>query len=163
MKEAMNALIITVLACQLAIQLAPEKESARNGVKLLCGLAVLLTLLSPLRTLIDGAGELRQAVSAYFDSVTAGEEAEAASDPTDPYASAAREILLYAAQTSGSDSAELTLVTADDGAVREIQLFLEPCAYSTRVELREALAEAYGVEVSVFLRESEKDHGKNDE
>lgn len=160
MKDALYTLVFTMIACQIAVQLCPERESAKKGVKLLCGLAVLLTLLSPLRMLFEGAGELGRAAEAYFAKRESDTESE---DAQDPYARTARAILTCVSDITGTDSAELTLVTGEDGEVRELQLFLGPCSYSSRAEAEAVLEEAYGLPVSIFAAGSERDDGKNQE
>ena len=167
MRSWWNALIAVLLAGQIASQAAPGSESARKGVKLICGLAVLLTLLSPIRRLPEAAEKWRQAAEDYLAAREQTQE--------DPYETAAQAIMIYAADavayaadTVGGNGAalrepvELTITEGEDGEVREIRLFLPECPAETRSEIRETLEEAYGIPVFLYTRSGADDGEKRE-
>ncbi len=153
MAAYLNSVIATVIVCQIAVMFSPSSENSKKYVRLICALVVLLTLLSPVKSLIENADGVISAVSDF----PAG---EGSVGETEIYGSAAQNSarqLAYAVMQAvegrfGVDSGDIrvTLVTSESGEVCEVQLYLDHTAYSDRAKIGEALEGELMIPVYVF-------------
>lgn len=157
MTEYINGLILTVVVCQAASMLAPEGETAKRYLKIVCALVTLLTILSPVKTFVSHAGEIGQSFRNFF---TASETAEEIT-PRDSLETAAYTILTYAKERYGfdTDGAEVTFFTDDTGNVDELMLFLPSGNAFNRDRLQADLEKELGVIVHIFLERRDDDGG----
>lgn len=157
MTAYINGLILTVVVCQAASMLAPEGESAKRYIRIVCALVTLLTILSPVKTLIGHAGEIGQSFRNFFTAAQTAEEGT----PRDSLQSAAYTILTYAEERYGFDTedAEVTFFTDDAGEVTELMLFFPSGNAFDRDRLQAELEDELEITVHIFLERRDNDGG----
>lgn len=147
MTAYINQLILTVVVCQIAAMISPDGENAKRYIRVVCALVTMLTILSPIRTLIDHAGELAESFRNFFTA------AETVDNTRDSLESAAYTILTYAGDKYDldMDGAEVTFFTNDDGEAVEMQMFIKSGDSQDRDRLAAELEDELGITVHIFL------------
>ena len=142
MKIYYNSLIILMLVSNIACIIAPNPEASKKIIRPVCGLMLLLTLVSPLSGLIENFR------STGFDKILSGEE-----EKPDGYETLAYTVLGYLSEEYGIEDGEVVIITDENvkaESVTEIQLFIENCPYNIKEAIQIELREEYGVEVRVY-------------
>ena len=144
----LNGIILTAAACQIAQMITYNTESYRRIVHVLCALAMLLTMIRPVRWITENMGELKDSVTEWMDTVPEKTE------DNDPMYDTAQAIMEHAVQRYHfePEGMKVTLISDDDGVIREIQLYPEKCAYSDRIRAESELSELYGIPVYIYNR-----------
>ena len=150
MNGYLNSMIITAAACQIAQMILPDSGRLKRGIRMLCALAVLLTMLEPVRYLTTNYDYIADEIREWLDS---GMDAENVEDPMNQIAQAVME---HAVQTCGldPDGMKVTLLTDETTQeLTEIQLFVRRCSYADRTDAERKLTEAYGINVRIYSGE----------
>lgn len=147
MTAYINQLILTVVVCQVAVMISPDVERAKRYIRIVCALVTILTILTPVRTLVDNAGELAESFGNFFTA------AETTDNMRDSLESAAYTILTYAGENYdlNMDGAEVTFFTNDDGEAVEMQMFVKSGDSHDRDRLTAKLENELGITVHIFL------------
>ena len=160
MVSYINSLIAVILLAEIVMHVSPDGDIGKRYVRLICSLAVLLTMISPIKSAVsslsDGIGTVADFFSADEKTVTEREE----------LAPAAETILSYIKDTCGkrADGASLTFVTDGAGEVTEVQVFLPHGDSHTQKKLSGALDKGLNIRVSVFCGEdTDGGEGKTEE
>lgn len=149
MTAYINELIITVVVCQAASMISPESENSKRYIRVVCALVTILTLVSPVRTLVEGAGDIVESFGNFFGSAEEAEE----NSTGDSLEAAAYTILTYAEENYDLDlsGAEVTFFTDEAGEVTELQMFVKSGDSGDRDKLAEELERELGVAVHIFM------------
>lgn len=147
MRSYINRLIVTMVICQIAAVVSPE--SGKKYIRFVCGLVVLLTLISPVIRLRDDLSGIKESV---LELIGGGEVTY-----SDGYEAAANMIFAYVSEkySIGADDMRITFVTGGDGALCEIQIFVKNCPYAAKEEIKQVTGEEFGVDVYVFTEEGD--------
>lgn len=150
MNAYLNSLVATVIVCQVVTMFSPDKDSLRRYVRLLCALVVILTLASPIRNVINGAGEIASGIAELFDG--AGSTAQGTAGDDGGVANLAYVIMSAVSEKFdiAAENLRITLVTDEGGELSEIQLYMKRTAYADRERVREAIAAEFEIPVYVF-------------
>ena len=143
MNEYANSLIAVMVVCQIAVTAAPESEQARRGIRIVCALIALLTLLSPVRQLIAVSGDITEKITDFFavGEKTVYDETEAG----------AVGLMQYAAERYGI--ADFTVVIRTDETDTEIigiEFYIPDCPYSKCAAMEADLCGQLELPVRVF-------------
>lgn len=159
MNAYVKAILITVIICNLVLILVPEwsGDGIKKHVKYLCGLAVLLTLLTPLTTECQDGDAIEKYAEDFFNSDVFRQDA-ATEEENSTIEKAAREtayaVILYIAQKYNIDSnnVSITVITSDDAQkITELQIYLYNSPEETEMEIiRQDIANMTGTTVFVF-------------
>ena len=149
MSSYINSLIAVILLAEIVMHVSPDGDIGKRYVRLVCSLAVLLTMISPIKSVVSF---LSDGIGAVTDYVKTEENAVTERDELSP---AAETILSYIKDSCGkhSDGASLTFVTDDAGDITEVQIFLPHGDSATREKLDDALGRGLNIRVSVFCGE----------
>ena len=141
-----NSLIAVIVTCQIVLRLSPDKDNTKKYVRLICSLAVLLTMISPLKSIILSVDDVRAHITEFF---TAG---EAEKSPADSFAPAAATLLSYVEENfpAAGEDISLTFVTDESDAITEVQIFLPESDARTCGEIESTLGRELSVTVRVF-------------
>jgi len=147
MTAYINELILTVIVCQTASMLAPDSDTAKRYLRIVCALVTLLTIVAPVRTIISHADELGDKFSRFF---TADETVKESNESLE---SAAYTILTYANERYSFDTegAEITFFKDETGKIDEMMLFFPSGNAFDRERLLADLVKEFGVDVHIFL------------
>ncbi len=138
-----NSLIAVMVVCQIAVTAAPESEQARRGIRLVCALIALLTLLSPVRQLIAASGDITEKIAGFFavSEKTVYDETEAG----------AVGLMQYAADRYGiSDFSVVIRTDETDTEITGIEFYIPDCPYSKCAAMEADLREQLELPVRVF-------------
>lgn len=163
MSTYIKGLILTVITCNLVLLLVPELngDGIKKYVKYLCGLIVLLVLLTPLMNGCENADKMAENIKAFF-SVKDDAEENAYSTREAVIAGTVRETA-YAVMTCiageyhmDTDDISVSVITSEEGdsvEITELHLYIYNCAPADREKIRREIAEMTGVTVFVFGKE----------
>ena len=157
MAAYINSLIAVIILAEIVTHLAPNETSGKKYVKLVCSLVVLLTMISPLKTVISNIPDRITDMTEYFTSVK-----EANNEEPEGFSAAAATLLSYLRDYFGekAEHASVTFVTNEDDSIREAQFFL-PCAdEATGSRVRRMLENELSVTVKVFCGENAAERGE---
>ncbi len=148
MREYLNTLIVTVIVSQLAVRLAPGKNSARKYVLFVCGVVVMLCLMRPLIVGIERVGELIDGIRTF--------SAEEYHEETvnDKYFDTAAVIMSYIADEYGisPEKIKMTVITDEaDSCATEIHIYLTDCTADKQSKIEAELSRELTVPVYVFV------------
>ena len=147
MNGYLNSIIITAAACQIAQMIVPDSDSLKRGIRMLCALAVLLTMLSPVRYLTANYDHISAAIEEWLNDENTAEITE---EPMNQIAQAVMEHAVQACRLD-PDGMRVTLLTDDTtGELTEIQLFVRRCAFADREDASRRLTEIYGIPVKIY-------------
>lgn len=149
MIDYINSLIAVMIVCQIAVSLAPGSDSAVRSIRLICAAVALLTLLSPIGSVVSFGEELvREAgniISANNGSSVGSVEA------ADTFEIVAAQIVGYVSETYDVGEIDAVLLTDDtDSRAVELQLYIKNCPYTRRAQLEVELNERLGFPVYVM-------------
>lgn len=146
MTEYFNSLVAVILLSEITAHLSPDNTSAKKSVRLVCSLAVLLVMLSPVKKLVSFLPDVKEKAEAFFSSET--EEAE----ESDGLSDAAGAIIKYLDDSIGRKArhSSVTFVTNENDSVVELQLFLPMADEETRWKVENALGHEMNISVRVF-------------
>jgi len=133
-----------LILSQVTLRFTPEK--GKQTMRVVCSVALLLTMLVPLKNGFLGLETVGETVKHYL----VGEEKTPKEN--DPYASSAATLFAYLGERfDGScDKGSITFVTDENGDIAEIQLFLPNAEKRVTLDIKEELETALGVTVNVF-------------
>lgn len=145
MNGYINSLLVMLVICMLVTKASPEGETKKH-IRLICSLAVLLTMIAPIRELVSSAAELGDKVSGFFSS-----ESEADS-VRDGYSAAAATLISYIGEKYPDVGGKVTVtfVTDDDGRITEAQFFLPSAGEELCERIERELGSELTVTVNVF-------------
>lgn len=149
MQKYLNTLIVLAVICHIAVIITPGSESSRKSVRLVCALALLAALLSPVKALINGSGEVIEKVKNYIDGMQVSEYEKTYEEGE--YAEFADVLMSLLSERYKINDAKITLVGDDEsGSIREIQIYSSKCPYITKERIKKELSEECGIPVYVF-------------
>lgn len=144
MTAYINSLIAVIVACQLVIKLAPDSGTSKKYVRLICSLAVLGTMIAPVKSLVLSADELYGQAAEFFSPPQKEEKSDA-------FAPAATALLSYIEDTfHPRGEVRLTFITDDDERITEVQIFAPTADGQTCGRIERALGGELSVGVRVF-------------
>ncbi len=152
MTAYINELIITVVVCQIASMISPETENSKRYIKTVCALVTILTLISPVRTIINHAEEIANSLKNFF----AMEETVEENSVRDTMQSVAYTIMKYTEENYELEieGAEVSFITDESGQARELQIFLKSGNVEDRDKLKAELERELGIIVHIFIESS---------
>ncbi len=153
MTAYLNSVIATVIVCRIAVMFAPESEMAKKYVRLICALVVLLTLLSPVKSLIENADGIISSVTDFLTGEVSVSDSDIyGSDEQNTVRQLAYAVMLAVEAEFGVDSDDIgiTVVIDESGEVSELQLYLAHTAYSDRAKIGDALEGELQIPIYVF-------------
>lgn len=158
MQKYLNTLIVLAVICQIALTITPSSESSRKSIRLVCALALLAALLSPVKALINGSGEVIEKVKNYIDSMRlSGREI---TYEKGGYAEFADVLMSLLSERYKINDARITLVCDDEtGSITEIQIYSSKCPYITKERIKKELSGECGIPVYVFGKGREENGG----
>ena len=145
MTAYINSLISVIIVCEIVLRIAPDGGSGKKYVRIVCSLAVLLTMISPIRSLAGNAAVTEEKIADLFSP---GRQ----TDESDAFAPAASAIGAYIEKNhpaAGKDYS-LTFVTGENGELSEVQIFLGTADGRLCAALENDLGRELGVTVRVF-------------
>ncbi len=143
MTAYINRLLTVMVVCQIATVLAPDAETSKHSVRMVCALVSLLTLLSPLTQLFTATDQLTEKITAFFST----ESVQTYDDRT----TVSSQILQYVTSEYDLEELSLTIVTDEtDTAVTELRFYIKNCPYATRAFIESELAETFDLPIYVF-------------
>lgn len=147
MSGYLNSVMITVVVCQIAQMMAPDSDSFKKAVRMICALVMLLTIASPIRYLTTNYDHIFSRIETWLN------EENADNSVSDPMEQIAQAVMEHAVQVCSldPDQMKVTILTDDEtGRIAEIQLFVKRCTYAERELARMKLTEIYGIPVSIY-------------
>lgn len=152
MTAYINELIITVVVCQIASMISPENENSKRYIKTVCALVTILTLISPVRTIINHAEEIANSLKDFF----AIEETVEENSVRDTMQSVAYTIMKYTKENYEleTEGAEVSFITDEAGQAMELQIFLKSGNVEDRDKLKTELERELGIIVHIFIESS---------
>lgn len=144
MAAYINSMLVMLVLCMLITRIVPDGSNVKKNVRLVCSLVILLTMITPIKSLFSSAADVGESISDFF---TAGSAQE--SEKND-YSAAAATLISYISDTypSAGDEITVTFVTNDEERITEAQFFL-PLASA---ELCERIERELGRELTVTVR-----------
>lgn len=145
MNNYINSIIAVMILCQTAVMIAPENDSAVKSIRIICAAVTLLTLISPVRSLVLSVDN----ISVWLDRITSSDIVSDESDENKPAAAAIAE---YISDRYGIEKMTLVIITdGDEGDehIAEIDIYAKNCPYTTRVAIEAELSE--GLEVPIYV------------
>ncbi len=135
-----NTLIIMMVAAEICTLISPTDDSAKKIIRPMCGLFLLLTLLTPVSGLMKNPDKIN-----FSDSISdsAGE--------MDEYSDDACAVLEYLSAEYGAEAEKIVFITTDAGDLDEIQLYLKPTVEFSAGVIKYNLEKEFGVNVMVFV------------
>lgn len=149
MEQYVVQLVTTLVVCQVATVLSPT--GAKGYLRTVCALVTLLTVFSPLASLLTQFNGIEEKIVDFFavERVEGGEGSLEA---------AAYTILTHASNRYGfdTDGAEITFC-GDGETVTELLIFFEEGNGYNRDRLQMELEEKLGIPVHIFIERKDKD------
>lgn len=142
MRAYYNSLVVMMIVTAAACFLSPSAELTKKNVRPVCGLLLLLTLVSPISSAVQSIENMD--FSRFSTSAAESEQL---------YAPQAYAILKYIADEYGSDGGRVVFITDEEGELLEIQLFTVGMPYGTKEEIVNSLEGEYGCEVRIYCGE----------
>ncbi len=141
-----NTLIIMMVAAEICTLISPTADSAKKIIRPMCGLFLLLTLLTPVSGLMKNPDKIN-----FSDSIldSAGE--------MDEYSDEACAVLEYLSAEYGAEAEKIVFITTDAGDLDEIQLYLKPTVEFSAGVIKYNLEKEFGVNVMVFVSSNSTD------
>lgn len=158
MNAYVKAILITVIICNLVLILVPEWSGPgiKKHVKYLCGLAFLLTLLTPLTTECPDGVTIEEYVKDFFNSDVFRKE-NTMEGENSTIEKAVREtayaVILYISEKYNIDSnnVSITVITSEDAQkITEMQIYLYNSPETEMEIIRQDIANMTGATVFVF-------------
>jgi len=142
-------LVTTLVVCQVATVLSPT--GGREYLRTVCALVTILTVFSPLASLLTQLHGIEERISSFF--TVEGEEGEENS-----LEAAAYTILAHASNRYGFDKSGAEITFCQEGeTVTEILIFFEEGNGYNRDRLQMELEEAIGIPVHIFIERKDED------
>ncbi|MGN1408995.1 MAG: hypothetical protein ACI4XJ_02340 [Eubacteriales bacterium] len=141
MRAYYNSLVVMMVVTAAACFLSPSAELTKKNVRPVCGLLLLLTLVSPISSAVQGIESMD------FSRFSTSAESEQL------YAPQAYAILKYISDEYGSDGSRVVFITDEEGSLLEIQLFTAAMPYGTKEAIVNSLEGEYGCEVRIYCGE----------
>ncbi len=149
MEQYVVQLVTTLVVCQVATVLSPT--GSRGYLRTVCALVTVLTVFSPLLTLLAGLDGIEEKITSFF--TVEGETGEEGS-----LEAAAYIILTHASERYGFDTVGAEITFCKDGdTVTEILLFFEEGNGYNRDRLQGELEEKLGIPVHIFIERKDED------
>lgn len=142
MRTYYNSLVVMMIVTTIACFLSPSAELAKKDVRPVCGLLLLLTLVSPLSDALSSIGSVDFSA---FSPYSAGDE--------QLYAPQAYAILEYISDKYGIAVDRVVFITDESGELSEIQLFTGEVPYNIKEAAANSLEGEYGCEVRLYCGE----------
>ena len=141
-----NTLIAVILIAEIAVCLSPDGADMKKYVRLVAALAVLLTMLSPIRTLVASIPRIAEKAEEFFAETEAVQ-------PPDGLGEAAAVLVDYLEENYGKKAAHstVTFVTDEKETVTEVQFFLPECDSEDGERIKAVLGRELKVKVTVFF------------
>ena len=145
MTAYINSLIVVTVFCELAIRLAPDTGTQKKYVVTVCSLAVLLTMIAPIKELVLGHTNIETKVTEFFSAN------RAETDAADELYPAAAALISYVEENFDvGEDVSLTFVTDESGGITEVQVFLPEADGKRADSVERALGGELNVQVRVF-------------
>lgn len=137
-----NSLIIIMLSAFFLNFLSPTADFSKKFMRPICGLMLLVVLLSPLPSLYDG-------VDFDFDlSKTSDTPAR------ERFTSDAYTIFTYLSTEYGIEATDTVFITDANENISEIQIFSSELPYNIKEAIKTEIASAYKCEVRIYTEDS---------
>ncbi len=149
-----NSVIVTVVVCQIAVVFSPDNESAKKYVRLLCALTILISVISPIRSIDRIADGISEAITDFLN-LNSNDNAEF-QDKTETDTSATERAAYILMSTVAkkfnidSDKIRIIVLTDEGGELCEIQFYITDISYSERELIKEKLEKELEIPVYVF-------------
>lgn len=143
MNGYINSLLAVMIVCQVTVLISYESEYAVSGIRFVCALVVLLTVLTPCRNLIGGFESFTETITAFFEagSTVVYEETE----------SGAAALMQYVTEQYGISELSVVLLTDDtDSEITEFRMYIPDCPYARRAAIESDLNSQLNFPVYVF-------------
>ncbi len=135
-----NTLIIMMVAAEICTLISPTSDSAQKIIRPMCGLFLLLTLLTPVSGLMKNP-----------DSLNFGGNFTESAESWDEYSDEACAVLEYLKSEYGAEAEKIVFITTDTRDLGEIQLYLKPSTEFSAGMIKHSLEGEFGVNVMVFV------------
>ena len=146
MKAYINTLTALMIVCQAVLRLAPDSGTTKKYITLVCSLAVLLTMISPIKEIVRSAPVIEKKAEELFSSEN---KADTTEDELSPAAATLISFIEKKFPDAGNDIT-LTFVTDESDKVTEVQLYMPEADQRTAERAERALAAELSVNVKVF-------------
>ncbi len=142
MNMYINRLIAVMIVCHIAVSLAPDTEHAARSIRYVCALVVLLTILSPVRALINTSDDLSEKIASFL------------ADDTSPIyeetISGAAGLMQYVTERYGVEELSVVFLTDEnDSEITELRLSIPDCPYAKCAAIESDLNEQLSFPVYV--------------
>lgn len=146
MTAYINSMLVMLVLCMLITRIAPEDSKTKNNLRLVCSLVILLTMITPIKSLISSASDIGESLSNFFTPNNV-QETEG-----HDYSAAAATLISYIADTYPDAGNEITVtfVTDDEGRITEAQFFLPLASTELCGRIERELGRELTVTVRVF-------------
>lgn len=156
MSGYIRGLILIVIVCNLVLFLAPDfGVGMKKYIRYLCGLSVLLTVLTPVSTGCEQQADMRDKIVSFFEVRETGETDIREAVIGGTVRETAYAVMMYLTETYGirRDSVSVAVITdesEEQAEITELQIYIENCAPSDRERIRREVSSMMNAAVYVF-------------
>ncbi len=135
-----NTLIIMMTAAEICTLVSPTADSAKKIIRPICGLFLLLVLLTPVSAVLKNPDVINFSTN-ITDSV----------EEKDEYADEACAVFEILSSQYGAEAEKVVFITNEAGELSEVQLYLKPPLEFSAGVIKLNLEKEIGVNVMVFV------------
>ena len=144
-----NSLIAVMIVCQIAVSVSPSNESSVRSIRLICAVVALLTLLSPIGSVISMAGDIENKITSFIVGYMEPEERRI--ETMDTFEAVTAQIVSFVSDKYDVGEINAVLLTDEtDSFAVELQLYIKNCPYTKRSQIETDLTNKLGFSVYVM-------------